>query len=101
MVSYMMEKFLLLFKMALHYVMQGQDLPPDGHIDADSTSRIMEDLLERVVVYFKTVYDEKCSWPTEYGEKMHWSSVSDSLRRYCWGNVSTPRSPVQYCRLFL
>ena len=39
--------------------MQRHDLPPDGNIDAASTSRIVEDLREHVVMYFKTVYDEK------------------------------------------
>jgi len=92
------EKFLPLFKKALHYVMQRHDLPPDGNIDAAPTSRIVEDLRERVDMYFKTVYDEKDSWPTEYGDKMQWSSVSDSLCRYCSGTY--PRH-VLYCRLSL
>jgi len=60
------------------YVMSCRDMIcRDGNIDAAPASRIVEDLRERVDMYFKTVYDEKDSWPTEYGDKMQWSSVSD------------------------
>ena len=66
------------------YIMLCRDMIcRDGNIDAAPASRIVEDLRERVDMYFKTVYDEKDSWPTEYGDKMQWAFVA--VCRYVLG----------------